>query len=362
MIDSIGHFSTSFGIANEPYGIGSMSWGRTNSISKSALFSTAWGDDNYISEDVEYGTAWGTNNRIRKSKGTAWGTSNEIVADHGTAFGKSNRIFGKISTVTGELNLAINSHSTIGGYGNVAKGKYSTALGLGLLTNGAASTVIGAFNDTTLLVIDNNNIVTTISPLMIVGNGTSFSKRSNAFSVFANGFAKIGNGFADSDLHIKQSANDENVTTAGIRLENKGNTDYWQIYSSGDRLSFGRFGSQVAYIDADGSFVDNTMLLREEGEAMSSLKSKHLHSLAIMEFKVSQNPNKKIWIDSESLEKGFPQILKYNAENIPIAIDKNQLLLLALVKLQEQEKVIQDLTSFIKSHEQKINILQSKIE
>lgn len=364
IIDSIGYFTTSFGLANEPNGIGSMAWGITNTINSSAEFSTAWGRDNFIAKEVGHGTVWGTRNTIRKSNGTAWGTSNEVLAEYGTVFGKRNRIFGELSTVSGELNLALNSHSTIAGFGNVSKGKFSTAFGLGLLTHGSASTVIGAFNDTTSITIDNNDILTSISPLLIIGNGTSFNKRSNAFSVFANGLVKIGNGTAEADLHIKQSANDNDVTSAGIRLENKGNSDYWQIYSSGDKLSFGRFGNQVAYIDADGSFVDNTMLLREEDESLSSLKSIQPPSMALMKFKtyLSHQKNTKIRVDSNSLKKDFPQLLKYNSENAPVSIDKDQLLLLALATLKEHEKIIADLSSIIEAQEDEIDILQSKIK
>jgi hypothetical protein len=363
-IDSIGVFSTSFGVANEPYGIGSMSWGLVNTIDKHATFSTVFGSDNYIAEDVEYGTAWGTSNVIRKSRGTAWGTSNKIIAENGTAFGRGNSIFGEVSTVFGELNLALNSHTTIGGFANISNGKYSTAFGLGLQTHGAASAVFGLFNDTTLIAINNNDIVTTNSPLMIVGNGTSFNKRSNAFSVFANGFVKIGNGTPASDLHIKQSANDDNVTSAGIRLESKGNNDYWQIYSSGDKLSFGRFGVQVAYIDEDGSFVENNMLLKEEEGIISLLKSNNIPDLVKMNFQLSRDSqqNEKIRIDSNSLKKDFPQFLKYDLENSPVAIDKNQLLILALAKLKEHEKVILELSSIIKEQEKKITIIQSRME
>jgi len=284
-IDNIGEFSTSFGIANSPRGLASMMWGITNVIDDDCLVCTAFGRNNFIDNNLENVTVWGLGNVIRGNNGTAWGQSNSINADDVTIFGKFNRSFGDISTIWGQNNLSLNSHTTIGGFNNVAKGKYSTALGKGLLTHGAASTVLGTYNDTTLLVVNTNDTVDTSTPLVIVGNGKALDDRSNAFSIFASGMVKIGDGPSVADLHIKQSVHANEVTSAGIRLENSFDNDYWQIYASGSVLSFGRYGNQVAYIAEDGSYVDNTMLLKEEDDDHSPLaKSADVASFKNREF------------------------------------------------------------------------------
>ena len=362
-LDNIGEFSTSFGVANAPLGPVSMMWGITNVIDENSVLCTAFGRNNFIEDNLENVTVWGVGNVIRGNNGTAWGNSNSIQADNGTVFGKFNTIFGDVSTVWGELNQALNSHTTVGGYGNVAKGKYSTALGLGLLTNGAASTVLGAYNDTTLLVVGSNDVVTPNTPLVVVGNGEDFGNRSNAFSVFASGFVKIGNGPALADLHIKQSADDDDVTSAGIRLENKGDDEYWQIYSSGTKLSFGRFGNQVAYIDEDGSFVDNTMLFQDEDDNIPLMKSKQLPSLNRMQFKnkSGKNYDKKIKLDAKSLKNHFSQLLRYDEENAPVAIDKDQLLLLALAKIKQHESILHHQSELILAQGKLIKKLELKI-
>ncbi|MFT4568007.1 MAG: hypothetical protein ACI9FN_002975, partial [Saprospiraceae bacterium] len=86
--------------------------------------------------------------------------------------------------------------------------------------------------------------------------------------------------------------------------------------------------------------------------------------LVKMNFQLSRDSqqNEKIRIDSNSLKKDFPQFLKYDLENSPVAIDKNQLLILALAKLKEHEKVILELSSIIKEQEKKITIIQSRME
>ena len=353
-IDNIGDYSTSFGAANTPRGLASMMWGITNVIDDDCLVCAAFGRNNFIEDNLENVTVWGLGNVIRGNNGTAWGQSNSINADDVTIFGKFNRSFGDISTIWGQNNLSLNSHTTIGGFINVAKGKYSTALGKGLLTHGAASTVLGTYNDTTLIVVNTNDTVDTSTPLVIVGNGKALDDRSNAFSIFASGLVKIGDGPSVADLHIKQSVHANEVTSAGIRLENSFDSNYWQIYASGSVLSFGRYGSQVAYIDEDGSYVDNTMLLKKENDYYSTLvKSADIASFKNLEFiqKSDKKASGKISLKQSAIIENYPQLIKYNRNNEAVAIDKEQLLLMALSKLKEHEHIIEHQALLLKEQQ-----------
>jgi len=315
-IDNIGEFSTSFGIANSPRGLASMMWGITNVIDDDCLVCTAFGRNNFIDNNLENVTVWGLGNVIRGNNGTAWGQSNSINADDVTIFGKFNRSFGDISTIWGQNNLSLNSHTTIGGFNNVAKGKYSTALGKGLLTHGAASTVLGTYNDTTLLVVNTNDTVDTSTPLVIVGNGKALDDRSNAFSIFASGMVKIGDGPSVADL-----------------------------------------------IAEDGSYVDNTMLLKEEDDDHSPLaKSADVASFKNLEFiqKSDKRASGKIGLKQSAIIENYPQLIKYNRKNEAVAIDKEQLLLMALSKLKEHEDIIEHQALLLKEQQKILSKISNK--
>lgn len=345
-IDSIGESSYSFGIGNSPYGLECMTWGTGNHVASENFNTTVFGLFNRAITGASQSFIGGMDNESRANRSFIYGANNVFSegAFASVSLGTANNMNSSHGMSWGESNEVNASHSNALGRFNIVNGFNSTAIGTGLVTFGAFSTVVGVGNDTTLHQNLSSFEMNEYTPLFVVGNSTDFNSRSNALSVFASGFVKIGSDTALADLHIKQSASGDEVSSAGIRLESKEGSDYWQIYSSGTKLSFGRFGAQVAYIDEDGSYVDNTMLLREDDKKWplaKSIASNKLNQLKIRSIN-SKNGSPKWRVDTDSVIKYAPEIIKYNSDGNAHAIDKEQLIIMMLARLIDQEKSLAD--------------------
>ena len=105
-----------------------------------------------------------------------------IVLGDGLASGRGAMAFGGSNTVTA------NSAIAVGGF-NVVKGDNSKAIGFGLQTNSFSELVVGSYN----IELDPDEIeIDTwqeLDPLFTVGNGSSYSNKSNAFQILKNGDA-----------------------------------------------------------------------------------------------------------------------------------------------------------------------------
>jgi len=359
-IDSIGDNSFSIGSGNTPYGFQATTFGFGNSVHRFSFNGTAFGFLNRIGQSGSYSTVGGRGNVTNAENSVVFGSDNNLTTDAHSSFvlGTDNELAGNHAFVHGEQNDVSGSYSmvmgrkcevdaefcTTNGSANRLYGLASSAFGAGLVTKGAMSMVVGIANDTTLQFEGNQNdfMPTPETPLFVVGNGTAEDDRSNALSVFASGFVKIGSDTAVADLHIKQSMHSNDVSSAGIRLENSFDNDYWQIYSSGDFLNFGKFGTSLAFIDSDGNYVDNAMLFHEGDERLpiaKSLNKQELQNISLRESR-DKKGNRHLKLDSKSLEKHMPDLIKYDAKGNPHHIDQNQLILRLLAQLQEHEKVI----------------------
>ena len=106
-----------------------------------------------------------------------------------TAFGNNNKATGNYTTVFGIGNHAGGIFSFAFGKNNHAYAQNSTAFGLNTIARSYLSVTLGQFNDTIPGSIPDSWMPS--DPLMILGNGSSNTIRSNALVVFKNGNTDI---------------------------------------------------------------------------------------------------------------------------------------------------------------------------
>jgi hypothetical protein len=123
---------------------------------------------------------------------TATAPSATSIGDGTTASGTSSLALGYNTTASGGISVAMGSgtiasgiYSAAMGNNTTASGDISIAMGYFTMSKGYSSTVVGMYNDS-LLATDQTSVTTT-TPLFVVGNGSSFSSRSNALVVSKDG-------------------------------------------------------------------------------------------------------------------------------------------------------------------------------
>tara|TARA_Y100000385_G_C13105126_1_gene647033 strand:- start:1196 stop:2500 length:1305 start_codon:yes stop_codon:yes gene_type:complete len=283
----------------------------------SFLFARTWDLD----EVGNFATTFGSLNRPNGDHSMSWGQANAVDVDFGTAWGKNNRAGGYASTVIGE--------------GNISKGY--------------GSLVVGVYNDTIQGMAD-QGIFSGNTPLLIVGNGTNDTTRSNAFAVYGNGFVKVGSGgAAEADLHVVQSENLYEGGTSGILLESKSQnglfqtTALWKIQAHTQlllkSLNFNLNGQRVSQIDYEGNYIKIDDFAPQNNPINKSIKSasNQISNMRIGNRTISKNKG-KVTLNRSQFLKDFPNMVIYDENEEPFAIDYKQLYLTAIVALQEEIK------------------------
>jgi len=120
---------------------------------------------------------------------TALGYSSQATNAYSTAIGYFTKASGTYSISLGQQTTAMGEASTSTGAQTRALGHYSTSMGLETRVNSYGALGIGQYNDT----IPSSNPATWVAtdPLLMLGNGTSHSARSNAVVVYKNGNTDI---------------------------------------------------------------------------------------------------------------------------------------------------------------------------
>jgi hypothetical protein len=223
------------------------------------LYSTATGLGTTASGQVS--TAMGVGSIASGANSTAFG-------DHATASGNSAIAMGFFANASGDESVAIGNaiatglnsrsigSSTIAS-GNVsvamnlgtkASGYASTAMGFGNTARGFASTAIGYLGDS--LISSDGNFLYPETPLFIVGNGATAVNRSNAFVVRYDGNVGVGNIIPQYNLDVAKRMRlrgDGTLGgTAGIWLNNPGNTATDAFFGVFDNSHFGLYGNTGA--------------------------------------------------------------------------------------------------------------------
>jgi Chaperone of endosialidase/Head domain of trimeric autotransporter adhesin len=229
--DSIGDYSFGAGTSAKASNISSIALG--NGPVASGFASVALGDVTLAS---------GTNS-------TAIGFSTVASGSQSTALGINTLASGFWSTAMGFSTIATGAGSTAMGAQTTSFGNYSTAIGRNTNAKGYASTVIGMYNDSILAV--NEVIVSTTTPLLIVGNGDAVNNRSNAMVVQKNGNVSIGNFLPQYKLDVGERmrlrSGGSAGTSPGIWLNDIGNTTTPAFIGMADDSHIGFYGTGAGW-------------------------------------------------------------------------------------------------------------------
>lgn len=154
---------------------------------------------------------------------------------------------GSETNAIGDFSLAAGNSTTASGIGSAsfgglseAGGAYATATGLNTIARGYATTAIGTFNNP--IIGANETSPSSVTPLLIVGNGSSNASRSNAFVVQKNG------NLAVTGYMSKTAANYgiQMLDSGAVRIVTHNFINGFPTASVGERFKFDPWGGFVA--------------------------------------------------------------------------------------------------------------------
>lgn len=161
--------------------------------------------------------AGGTNAFSMGGANSAMGQSAFSFGSYGEAGGNYSFSFGHSSSTIEEFGLAFGQNA-------IANARYGMAMGEDVTAQSYGSLVIGRFNT----VAGNPTSAVISDPVLIVGNGTAFNMRSNAFTLYRNGNLTIAGNLTElSDARLKKD-----ISTVSNSLEKinalSGYNYYWK--------------------------------------------------------------------------------------------------------------------------------------
>ena len=202
-----------------------------NGTTASGNESTAMGYDTTASGEAS--TAMGYSTTASTQASIAMGRGTTASGFNSTAIGYNTTASGSYSTAMGRYTTASGYASSAMGNSTTASGIYSTAIGVGLTASGLASTAMGYIttaSDYASLVIGQYNssgssatsadLFSTSNTAFVIGNGTAFNAKSDAFKVMFNGDATVSNDLTVSgDVVISSDARlKSNIVSLGSTL------------------------------------------------------------------------------------------------------------------------------------------------
>jgi len=176
-----GGYSTAMGAYSIASGVVSTAMG-TQSIA-SGESSTAMGS--HTKASGENSMATGVFTTASGFHTTAMGNSTTASGNSSTAMGNSTTASGFVATAMGNLTKASGENSMAMGNLTTASGFGATVMGLSVTARAYASLAIGQYNDS--IATSSPTTWITTDPVFVIGNGTAFNARSNAFTILKNG-------------------------------------------------------------------------------------------------------------------------------------------------------------------------------
>lgn len=226
--------------------------------------------------------------------------------------------------------------------GRIRSRKQGTAGGAVRFTNSSGATQLG-------LVGMNND--TTIG---LWGPNSSW----NFFMNTNTGFIGIGTAAPIADLDILQStSNFPNPATGGINL--RGGSDDWRIWNSNPYLSFAYNGTRVAYINqATGAYLatSDARFKKNITELPSVLERVNQLRVVEYQYKHQSGPKDKdlsLGFLAQEVKPHFPELVRYQEDKESMALNYAEFGVLAIKAIQEQQKIINDLTARLEALENK---------
>lgn len=272
-----GHYAHAEGTNNTVSGNSAHAEGHENIVS--TIYSHAEGTNNTINGNASQSHAEGNGNTVTGATAHAEGMNNKALADNTHVEGGSNiasgssahaegsnttasgsnshaqnastTASGNNSTAIGYKTVAQSEESFAGGAGTVVKGNYSFAFGTNnLIDSGAQNSVAFGINNT-INNLHNDSVVfgyenktsasgqfilgryadsTSIvnkKPIFLVGNGTSDTRRSNAFEIYQDGHAEIQTvGSANNSVVTKNYVDSTINTKLSTVYKTQGSTTF----------------------------------------------------------------------------------------------------------------------------------------
>jgi len=180
--DSIGNFSTAFGVNTKAKGNTSTALGNTT---------TASGDNSI---------AMGNNSNAKGNNSVSIGYFTNATGNFSTSFGSFTTASGPFSTAGGYNASASGYYSTALGYSPAASGSSSMALGYNTVSPSFCETAMGSCNTT--YVPGSSTSWISGDRLFVIGNGTGSTSRSDALTILKNGNMGLGTSSPTSKLQV----------------------------------------------------------------------------------------------------------------------------------------------------------------
>ena len=156
----------------------------------------------YLTNAGNYSLGAGYRNDAGGARSFAVGSHNHAIGNTTVAMGHQNTASGMIATALGGENTATGHYSLATGQSTVAGGNNSMSLGFGTQALSYASVSLGRFNSTTPA---SGTSWVSSDPVLLVGNGTDATTRSNVLEFYKNGNLLIwGSLFQFSDEKLKK--------------------------------------------------------------------------------------------------------------------------------------------------------------
>jgi hypothetical protein len=178
-------------------GLGSIALGQNTSASGASAM--AIGAYSYATGDQA--VAMGNFALASGASSTAMGNATVASGVTATAMGTSTTAGGTAAVAMGTFTTAIGTGSTAMGWESIAAGNGATAMGRSTSASSYVSLVIGQYN------VFGGNATEWVAtdPLLVAGNGSSPSSRSNALTLLKNGNLSIAGTLTQaSDIRLKE--------------------------------------------------------------------------------------------------------------------------------------------------------------
>lgn len=226
-----GDTATAFGGDSLASGGGSIAGGESIA---SGIFSVALGENSTASGHSA--VALGNNALAQGASSFASGYHSQAVGVQSVAMGESSLALGANSFALGLESTAYDYLSFAMGETVEAKGYNTFALGSSTIAQGMGQVVLGRYN------VAQGNLTQWIptDDLFIIGNGTAWNQRSNAFVVKKNGDANIKGNLTVQGLSYFNDINTDGISAAGDLMV----SGVAEIYS-------GAYIENLAYVNGD---------------------------------------------------------------------------------------------------------------
>ncbi len=372
--NSIGIYSTAFGMNTKASGAFSFTWGSGAEASEG--WATAWGTNTKASGFGS--TAWGSSTEASSNHSTAWGSGSKATAWMATAFGANTIASGNMAMAWGDNTQASKYSSTAWGAYTEASGYVATAFGDGVIAPSAYEVAFGSYNTgyTPNSAFDWNNN----DRLLVIGNGTSSTNRRDALMILKNGNMGIGGpASAQLDLIVHHSNTNRKIELTSTATDpifqasedlfgllGRSNRRWWSAYvhtyygvsTSIQSLSDQRYKRNIRSMDSSiGKLMElnpvNYDLIPEKLSASSE---------AAERFKDNDLINQMGFL-AQDVQKIFPQLVKpLDDESDVLTLGYSGLIPVMVKGMQEQHEIIQHQQQTIEGQQQLIEALLRRVE